>query len=75
MIDPAMEDRLAATALDLARDIREDLAQAHRTIRYMNRAELEAVVCVLAAAFPVDVPFAQVAWWRTLDVATDGVAA
>lgn len=64
-MDPADEDRLAATAVTLALDMREDLAAAHRTVRYASREELEQLVCTLAAALPVDIPWSQLAWWRT----------
>lgn len=66
MVDPQIEDRLAATALQLAADIRDDRAQAHRTVRYMSRLELEQMVCILAAAMPLDVSWSELAWWRTL---------
>lgn len=51
-------------ALQLAQDMRGELAAAHRTVRHMGRLELEQVACVLAAALPVDIPWSSLAWWR-----------
>lgn len=62
----ALEDRLAAQALSLAMDMREDLGAAHRTVRYLSRLELEQLCCVLAAMVDVNKSFAAMAWWRTL---------
>lgn len=73
-MDPADEDRLAATAVTLALDMREDLAAAHRAVRHMDRLELEQVACILAAAVPVDIPWQSLAWWRTLRPAPTGGA-
>jgi hypothetical protein len=60
-----LEDRLAAAALGLATDMREDLGAAHRSVRAMDRLELEQVACVLAAMVDVNRSFASMAWWRT----------
>jgi hypothetical protein len=59
-----LEDRLAGQAQALAWDMREDLAAAHRTVRALDRLEIEQLCCVLAAAVPIDIPFDQLAWWR-----------
>jgi hypothetical protein len=61
---PDLEDRLAAQALALTSDIRDDLGAAHRSVRVLPRLELEQLCCVLAAMVPVDVPLQQLAWWR-----------
>jgi hypothetical protein len=61
---PDLEDRLAAQALALTSDIRDDLGAAHRALRALPRLELEQLCCVLAAMVPVDVPLQQLAWWR-----------
>jgi hypothetical protein len=61
---PTIEDRLAAQALILAADIRDDVALVHRTVRYLDRLELEQLCCVLAAMVDVNTPFDQMAWWR-----------
>jgi hypothetical protein len=61
---PDLEDRLAAQALALTSDIRDDLGAAHRALRALSRLELEQLCCVLAAMVPVDVPLQQLAWWR-----------
>lgn len=63
---PEEEDRLLAQALVIAQDMREDLAAAHRTVRKLPREELERLVWVLAAAFPIDKPLSSIAWWRFL---------
>lgn len=57
-------EELLGVALALADDIRTDTAAAHRTVRYMDRADLEALACVLAACVPVDLPMSKLAWWR-----------
>ena len=62
-----LEDRLAAHALGMAQDVREDVAAAHRRVRSYTRLELEQMCCVLAAMAPVDVPLRDIAWWRALD--------
>lgn len=67
MIEHPNDDRaeeLLGTALLLADDIRTDIAAAHRTVRYMDRGDLEALACVLAACVPVDQPLSSLAWWR-----------
>lgn len=67
MIEHPNDERaeyLLSQALLLADDIRTDLAAAHRTVRYMDRVDLEALVCVLAACVPVDQPVSTLAWWR-----------
>lgn len=61
-----LEDHLAAQALALAVDIREDLGAAHRTVRALDRLELEQVCCVLAAMVDVSASFPAMAWWRSL---------
>lgn len=59
-----IEDRLAGQALALAADIRDDVASVHRTVRYLDRLELEQVCCVLAAMVDINAPFDRMAWWR-----------
>ncbi len=63
-ISPEEEDRLTAQALALADDMRGDLAAAHRTVRYLDRTELENLALTLAAMVPTDMPLSQLAWWR-----------
>jgi hypothetical protein len=65
-VTPEEEDRLIASALVLAQDMREDLAAAHRTVRALERDDLERLAWVLAAAFPIDQPLSSIAWWRFL---------
>ncbi len=72
MVNTSTEDRLAATALTLAHDMRDNLTQAHRTVHHMPRLELEQLTCVLAAALPLDIPWPQLAWWRALPVTDKG---
>jgi hypothetical protein len=60
-------DDLMAQALQLAEDMRDDTAVAHRTVKALSRHELECLCCVLAAAFPIDQPLSAIAWWRFLD--------
>jgi hypothetical protein len=57
-------DLLLDVGLALAQDMREDLAAAHRVVQHLDRIDLEAVVCILAALVPVDVPVSALAWWR-----------
>jgi hypothetical protein len=59
-----LEDRLAGQALALIGDMREDLGAAHRTVRALDHLELQQLCCVLAAMVPMDMPLAQLAWWR-----------
>lgn len=61
-----LEDRLAAQALLLAADMRQDLGAVHRTVAAMDRLELEQVCCVLAAMVDVSKSLSAMAWWRTL---------
>lgn len=68
-------EELLSTALLLADDIRTDIAAVHRTVRYMDRADLEALACVLAACVPVDLPVSKLAWWRLHSVPTAPVEA
>lgn len=66
MTTPQEEDRLAATAFTLAVDVREDLAQAHRTVQHMSHLDLQQLAVVLAAMVDVNCPIPVMAWWRTL---------
>jgi hypothetical protein len=59
-----LENRLLAQAQTLTWDMREDVPAAHRTVRALDRLEVEQLCCVLAAAVPIDIPFDQLAWWR-----------
>jgi hypothetical protein len=71
MTDPEQDERaeqLLGISLLLADDIRTDVAAAHRAVRYMDRVDLEAVVCILAALVPVDKTVSQLAWWRLAPV-------
>lgn len=57
-------DQLLGVALQVAADMRDDLDAAHRVVRWLDRTDLEAVACILAALVPVEVPVASLAWWR-----------
>lgn len=59
----ARAEQILGLALALAQDVREDLAAAHRVVRQIDRVDLEAVACVLAALVPVDQPLSRLAWW------------
>lgn len=64
-IDHPQDDRAAAllgVALRLTREIRNDLAGAHRTVGLLSRADLEALACVQAAIHRVDHPILP--WWQ-----------
>lgn len=69
-----LEDRLASDALSLVQDIRFDRLAAHRTLRAMDRLELEQVACALAAMVDPSVRFNVLAWWR-VDIRPTEVAA
>lgn len=60
-------DDLAATALTLVADIRDDRPAAHRTLHAMSRIEVEQVACVLAAMCDPNLNLPAVAWWRLRD--------
>lgn len=66
MISPEEEDRLAATAFTLAVDVREDLAQAHRTVAHLSHTDLQQLCVALAAMVDVNCPIPVMAWWRQL---------
>lgn len=66
MLTPEEEDQLLVDAIALAMDIRDDLAQAHRTIRSLDRLRLEQVCVALAAMVDPNVPLPVMAWWRAL---------
>ena len=63
---PAEEDQLLVDAIAIAMDIREDLAQAHRTIASLDRLRLEQVAAALAAMVDPNLPLHVTAWWRAL---------
>lgn len=65
-VPPEVEDRVAAQALALVGDIREDVDAAHRTVRALPRLELEQVACVLAAMVDDHKKIDDMAWWRRL---------
>lgn len=65
-VKPELEDRLFAQALMLAHDMRDDVGAVHRTLRAMDRLELEQVTCVLAAMVDVRRSMDVMAWWREL---------
>lgn len=48
----------------VACDMRDDVYSAWRVVEGLDRADLEALCCVLAAMVPVDVPVSALAWWR-----------
>lgn len=64
---PEEEDRVAAAALELVRDVREDLAQAKRTVAHASHLELQQLAITLAAMVDVNAKFSVIAWWRTLE--------
>lgn len=64
--DDERAELLLTLAMQLSCEIRDDTASVHRQVRYMDRADLEALVCVLAACVPLDRPIAP--WWRALPV-------
>jgi len=70
-VTPGEEDRLLAQAIAFAMDMREDLAAAHRTVRYLDRADLEALTCALGAMVDPNLPLPVMAWWRTLATARE----
>lgn len=55
---------LVEIAQQVACDIRDDLATAHRLLAQMARHDLEALACILAALVPVDQ--APLPWWQAL---------
>lgn len=61
-------EALLTLAMRLACEIRDDVAPVHRQVAYMERSDLEALVCVLAACVPLDRPISP--WWRALPVDT-----
>jgi len=65
-VSPELEDHLAAQALQLVTDIRDDIGAVHRTVRVLDRLELEQLVCVLSAMVDPSKSLAQMAWWRKL---------
>lgn len=68
---PAEEDRLLAQAITFAMDMREDLAAAHRTVRHLDRADLEALTCTLGAMVDPNLPLPVMAWWRAFAAARE----
>jgi hypothetical protein len=62
---------LLTLAMQLSCEIRDDRDSVHRQVRYMDRADLEALVCVLAACVPIDKPVLP--WWRGSSVDTPDV--
>jgi hypothetical protein len=66
MLTPEEEDQLLVDAIALAMDIRDDLAQAHRTIHSLERLRLEQVCVALAAMVDPNLPLPVMAWWRAL---------
>jgi hypothetical protein len=69
--DDERAEALLALAMRLACEIRDDVAAAHRQVAYMDRADLEALCCVLAACVPVDKPVLP--WWHGRPVDTPDV--
>lgn len=63
-MSPAEEDQLLVDAIAVAMDVRDDLAQAHRTLRHMDRLRLEQVCVALAAMVDPNCPMPVMAWWR-----------
>ena len=55
---------LLEVALPIVYDIRNDLDAAHRVIAYLDRSDLEAVVCILAAYFADGTPLGSREWWN-----------
>lgn len=66
MLTPEEEDQLLVDAIALAMDIRDDLAQAHRAVRSLERLRLEQICVALGAMVDPNVPLPVMAWWRTL---------
>ena len=64
MLTPQEEDQLLVDAIAVAMDIRDDLAQAHRTVRSLERARLEQICVALGAMVDPNVPLPVMAWWR-----------
>lgn len=62
--DQRAERLLTKVGLPLIHDMREDVAAAHRVISHLDRCDLEALTCILAALVPVDTPVSHLAWWR-----------
>lgn len=60
---------LIEVALPIVHDIRNDLATCHRIISHLDRADLEAVVCILAAYFSDGTPLGTREWWHGPDTA------
>ncbi len=74
MSDTGQDERaeaMLALAMRMACEIRDDTAAAHRQVAYMDRADLEALCCVLAACVPVDRPVLP--WWHGRPVDTPDV--
>ena len=65
-LTPDEEDQLLVDAIAVAMDVRDDLAQAHRTIRSLERLRLEQICVALAAMVDPNVPLPVMAWWRVL---------
>ncbi len=63
---PEQEDQLLVDAIAIAMDVRDDLAQAHRTVHSLERDRLEQVCVALAAMVDPNIPLPVMAWWRTL---------
>jgi len=59
-------EALFTLAMQLSCEIRDDTASVHRRLAYMDRPDLEALACVLAACVPLDRPVSP--WWRSLPV-------
>lgn len=70
-MSPQEEDRLLAQAIAFSMDMREDLAAAHRTVRYLEREQLEALACALGAMVDPNCPLPVMAWWRALPQARE----
>lgn len=66
VLTPEEEDRLLADAIALVMDVRDDLAQAHRTVRHLGKDQLEQLCCALAAMVDPNCPLPVLAWWRAL---------
>ncbi len=62
--DDERAELLLTLAMQLSCEIRDDVESVHRQVRYMDRGDLEALVCVLAACVPIDKPVLP--WWRGL---------
>lgn len=69
--DDERAEAMLTLAMRLACEIRDDVASAHRQVAYMERADLEALCCVLAACVPVDKPVLP--WWHGRSVDTPDV--